>query len=111
MWIPKVAVLLTWSIAVQVRAACEQLDGDFSISGSWRGNVIINRIENPVSLSDITKRHGFAPIHTAPHRSTDKHQTCSEQVSFESLQETEELNTAGLADFFHLCIIFKETTS
>lgn len=49
-------------------AACEQLDGDFSVSGSWRGNVIISRTQNPTSFSDITECHGFASTDTAPYR-------------------------------------------
>lgn len=65
-WIPEVPD--TWSIAVQAGAACEQLDGDFSISGSWRGSVIIGRTQNPISSSDVTKCHRFVPIDTAPYR-------------------------------------------
>lgn len=47
-WIPEVAVPDTCNSAVQVGAACEQLDGDFSILGSRRGNVTINRTQNPI---------------------------------------------------------------
>lgn len=61
MWIPEVAVPFTWSIAVQVGAACEQLDEDFSISGGCRGDIITSKTQNPISLSDITKCHKFAP--------------------------------------------------
>lgn len=84
MWIPKVALPPTWSIAVQVGAACEHLDRDFSISGSWRGNVIISRTQNSIPSSDITKCHMFALKDIASHRPRDKQQTCSKHVSFDS---------------------------
>lgn len=69
--------------------------------------MITSEPRNSISLSDIPNHPEFTPKDPVPHRPTDAHQACSEHLP---LKNSAVPNSADLADFFHLCVVFKETT-